>query len=90
MATAFIPGGELKDSSSHFILSSRISSIQLHFIMASGALHSYRFVCPLKTGNPVTKINPCVIAVVADRKAAGNFHAWVLEIHEYEHQVNAV
>jgi hypothetical protein len=89
MTVAFIAMGNCQTTVLILFQLSCISSIQLHFVMASGALHRHRFVCPLETGDPVAKVNPCVIAVVADRKAAGKLHALILEIHGYEHQLNA-
>ena len=56
-------------------LLSCIPGIQLHPGMASRALHPDRFASPLEAGDPAAKVYPCMVAVMADHKAAGGLHA---------------
>lgn len=53
----------------------RIPCIHLHPGMTSRALNRNRFACPLQAGKPRTKVYPCMVAAMADHKAAWEFHA---------------
>lgn len=54
---------------------SRVLRIQLLLSVASRALYFDQSACPLQAGNPGTKVYPCMVAVMADSKTAGELHA---------------
>lgn len=63
-----------RNSPERFFWLTCVPCIHLHPVVASRALYRNRFACPLQAGKPWTKVYPCMVAAMADHKAAWKFH----------------